>query len=412
MSNRLISRRQLLLGGAITVASYGLGPRFLFRPARAQHTAKRVLVAIFQRGAVDGLNMVVPYAEPRYYDSRSSIAIPPPNTGDGGGIDLDGQFALHPAMGELMPFFNARELALVHACGSPDPTRSHFDAQDYMETGFPGVKNATDGWLNRHLLVTSPGASSVFRAVALGGALPRALAGGADVLAVASLDQLSLGSGQTGVVAQAAIDRMYGSRTDLLGGAVQDALGALGRLDPGAYQPRNGAEYPTAPLGAQLREIAQVIRADVGLEVAFLDVGGWDTHSLQGGSNGQLAALLGEFVDGLVAFRTDLGDEFEDVCVLTMSEFGRTLKENGAGGTDHGRGTAMLVLGGTVAGGAVYGDWPGLEDDALFEGRDLAVTTDFRTLFAEVIDRHLGNPNIDGVFPGFAYDSSSLGVIA
>lgn len=410
-------RRRFLKGSAIAAASLGLGPRLLLRAARAAVAPDdRVLVAIFMRGAVDGLSMVVPYAEDRYYAARSTIAIPRPGAGDGAAIDLDGFFGLHPAMASLARAFAAGELAVVHACGSPDPSRSHFDAQDYMETGLPGDRTATDGWLNRHLQTApEPGASSV-RAVALSSRMPRTLSGPAPALATTTLSEVAFGPAGQGALARRAVEHMYASRDDLLGDATRDALASLdvfARLDGAPYQPANGAVYPKSELGTQLLEVARTIKGRVGLEIAFLDVDGWDTHALQGGATGQLAGRLAGLADAIAAFRTDLGDEMERVCLLTMSEFGRTLAENGSGGTDHGRGTAMLLLGGTVAGGRVHGAWPGLSPAQLFEGRDLTVTTDFRTLFAEVLTRHLGNEDVASVFPGFAWEPSQrLGVIA
>jgi len=409
-----LTRRQVLRGGAAAAATLVLPVRLMLRRAAAQNTA-RVLVVIFQRGAVDALNMVVPYREGPYYDQRSSIAVPAPGQ-SGGAIDLDGQFALHPALAALQPLFAAGELAIVHAIGSPDPTRSHFDAQDYMETAVPGDKRVTTGWLDRYLQAAPEPAASVFRGVALSGTVPRTLAGPADALALSDLEQLSLGSGASGALTRGTLAEMYGGRDDLPAVLVGEALRAVdlaGRLDPQSYVPANGAVYPTSTFGTELRQIAQTIKAGVGLEVAFADVTGWDTHVLEGGSDGNLASLLRDFGDAIAALRVDLGDAFADVCVPTMSEFGRTLAENGSGGTDHGHGTAMFVLGGTVRGGGVYGQWPGLAADALFEGRDLAVTTDFRTLFAEIVAHHLGHPDVSTVFPGFAYDESArLGVIA
>ncbi len=413
MWNVPVSRRRVLRDGALAALALGAGPRVLLRTARGQTASKRVLVAIFQRGAVDGLSMVVPYSESRYYALRPSIAIPAPGGGSDRALDLDGAFGFHPALASLYPFYQAGEVAVVHACGSPAGTRSHFDAQDYMETAMFGVGSGSDGWLNRHLQSSSATSASVFRAVATSSQLPRSLSGAAPTLAVSDLSQLRLGRGATASIVQSAIAEMYGTRTDLLGTTVNNAVEAVDLADTiTSVQPENGAQYPTGELGGQLRQVAQLIKADVGLEVAFANVGGWDTHSNQGGSTGQLATLLRGLSDSLAAFRTDLGSRFADVCVLTMSEFGRTVAENGSGGSDHGHATAMLVFGGTAAGGRVYGQWPGLDEADLLDGRDLAVTTDFRTLFAELVDRHLGNPNVGVVFPGFTYDATTrLGVI-
>jgi uncharacterized protein (DUF1501 family) len=413
------SRRLVLKGGAVAALSFGLGPRFLLRAAAAAPAStrrRRVLVALFQRGAVDGLNMIVPHGDAHYHAARPTIAVPRPGAGDAAALDLDGYFGLHPAMASLQPAFAAGELAIVHACGSPDPTRSHFDAQDFMETGAPGVRNVADGWLNRHLQTSPAHDASTVRAVALSSQMPRTLAGPAPALATTSLADVAFGPPGQGALARRAVERMYGARDDRLGVATRDALASLdvfASLDATPYQPANGARYPDGDLGAQLRDVARAIKGDVGLEIAFLNVGGWDTHTLEGGGDGQLASLLRELADALSAFRTDLGDAMADVCVLTMSEFGRTVAENGSRGTDHGRGTAMLVLGGTVRGGRVAGRWPGLAPEQLVDGRDLAVSTDFRTLFAEVLVHHLGNEDVAAVFPGFAWDDAQrLGVIA
>lgn len=410
-----VTRRLVLKGGAVAALGFGLGPRFLLRTAAAATAPRgRVLVALFQRGAVDGLDMIVPHGEQRYYAARPTIAIPRPGA-SGGALDLDGFFGLHPAMASLAPAFDAGELAIVHACGSPDPTRSHFDAQDYMETGEPGQRNVIDGWLNRHLQTAPEANASTVRAVALASEMPRTLEGPAPALATTSLAEVAFGPPGQGALARRAVERMYGSREDLLGTATRDALASLdvfASLDQTPYVPANGARYPDTDLGTQLRDVARAIKGRIGLEIAFLNTGGWDTHVLQGASEGQLATLLRELADALAAFRTDLGALMADVCVLTMSEFGRTVAENGSGGTDHGRGTAMLALGGTVRGGRVFGAWPGLAPEQLVDGRDLAVTTDFRTLFSEVLVHHLANTNVATVFPGFAWDDAQrLGVI-
>ncbi|MBM4267870.1 MAG: DUF1501 domain-containing protein [Deltaproteobacteria bacterium] len=407
---RKLTRRQVLHGGGAAVLAAGLAPFFGLRRAGAS-AVRRVLVAIFQRGAVDGLNMVVPHGEPTYYSLRPTIAIQPPGS-EGGALDLDGDFGLHPSMSALLPSWQAGELAIVHACGSHDPTRSHFDAQDYMETGLPG-DGATEGWLARHLRSSANGGA--LRAVSLTGSIPRVLAGAVEVYAAPSLTDLTLGRSTEAAIARTALERMYGPRSDLLGVTVRDTLAnfdVFSALDREVYRPANGAVYPAGELGTQLREVAQVLKADLGVEVAFLDVEGWDTHANQGGSAGELANRLRNLADALAAFRLDLGESMAEVSVLTMSEFGRTAAENGTRGTDHGHGTAMLLLGGTVRGGRVYGAWPGLRSAELYEGRDLAVTTDFRSLFAEVAVRHLGNPDVASVFPGFAWDPTSrLGVV-
>jgi uncharacterized protein (DUF1501 family) len=418
------TRRAFMKGGALALFALGGAPRFLLRTALAQERAGRpkILIAIFQRGAVDGLSMVVPHGDPDYYRSRGSIAIarPAPGTADAT-IDLDGFFGLHPSLRSLKPLWDEGRLALVHACGSPDTTRSHFDAQDYMESGTPGVKSTADGWLARGLAAQPARASaSPFRAVALGPVLPRILRGEMGAVAMSSVAAFDV---QEGAAAMAAVpgartgfESMYeqGVR-DLLYGTGRETFEAVKMLRAAAPQrlaPANGAVYPRGRFGESLRQIAQLIRADVGLEVAFADVGGWDTHAGQGNERGQLAFRLRELGEGLAALTRDLGARMSDVVVLTMSEFGRTVRENGTRGTDHGHGTAMLVLGGAVRGGRVYGRWPGLGRERLFEGRDLAVTTDFRSLFTEVAVRHLGVPAAP-LFPGFGAGASAFpGVLA
>jgi uncharacterized protein (DUF1501 family) len=406
------TRRSFVKGGALALVALGAAPRFLVRTALAQERAGRpkVLVAIFQRGAVDGLSMVVPHGDPDYYAARGSIAIARPANGAAdSAVDLDGFFGLHPSLATLKPLWNDRRLAVVHACGSPDTTRSHFDAQDYMESGTPGVKSTPDGWLARGLAAMPvPEPASPFRAVSLGAALPRILRGDVGAVAMSSVADFDVKEGAAAMAggpgARQGFESLYekGVR-DLLYGTGRETFEAVKMLKAAAPQrlaPANGAMYPRGRFGESLRQIAQLIRADVGLEVAFADVGGWDTHAGQGNARGQLAARLREFGEGLVALDRDLGARMSDVVVLTMSEFGRTVRENGNRGTDHGHATAMLVLGGAVKGGRVYGRWPGLRSDQLFEGRDLVVTTDFRALFTEVAVRHLGAP-AGPLFPGF-----------
>jgi uncharacterized protein (DUF1501 family) len=418
------TRRAFVKGGALALVALGSLPRFLIRSAQARESGarRRVLVAVFQRGAVDGLSMVPPHGEPAYYQGRPSIAIQRPRPGsDETAVDLDGFFGLHPALAGLKPLWDARRLAVVHACGSPHATRSHFDAQDYMESGTPGVKSTPDGWLARSVQARETGRTSPFRAVALAPRLPRSLRGRAGAIAVSNLRDFDV-RGEApvsagGISARKGFEALYeqGVR-DLLHGTGQETFEAVrmlaqARLD--RLPPANGAEYPRGRFGESLRQIAQLIKADLGLEVAFTDTGGWDTHVGQGNERGQLANRLAELGQGLAAFDRDLGDRMADVVVLTMSEFGRTVRENGNRGTDHGHATAMLLLGGPVRGGRVWGRWPGLGAPALFEGRDLAVTTDFRALFSEVAVGHLGVPAAAPIFPGFRLDPAAFpGVLA
>jgi uncharacterized protein (DUF1501 family) len=413
------TRRSFMKGGGLALLALGSVPRFLVRTALAEERTGRpkVLIAVFQRGAVDGLSMIVPHGDPDYYGSRGSIAIARPTPGAAEStVDLDGFFGLHPSLSPLKPLWDERRLAIVHACGSPDITRSHFDAQDYMESGTPGVKSTADGWLARGLAaVPAPEPASPFRAVALGQQLPRILRGDVGAVALNSLSDFDVKEGAAMMAAgggtRKGFESMYeqGVR-DLLYGTGRETFEAVKMLKTAAPQrlaPANGAVYPRGRFGDSLRQIAQLIRANVGVEVAFADVGGWDTHAGQGNERGQLAARLKDFAEGLAALDRDLGPRMSDVVVLTMSEFGRTVRENGNRGTDHGHATAMLAIGGPVKGGRVYGRWPGLRRDQLYEGRDLAVTTDFRSLFTEVATRHLGAPAAP-LFPGFAAKSGAL----
>ena len=396
----MVTRRVFFKSGAMAMLSLGFAPSFLGRAAAAVAARRKLLIAIFQRGAVDGLNMVVPYGESEYYRLRPTIAIPRPG-GDRqeSVLDLDGFFGLHPSMASLKPLWDNRSLAIVHACGSPDSTRSHFDAQDYMESATPGVKSTGDGWLNRCLQV-STGNRNPLQGVALTRTMPRSLQGVAPALAFGSLDEFDVRGG-----AGAKFEEEYERSSDaLLGTAAGDAFAAmrtLRRAVGAPYRPAQGATYPPTPFGRALQEIARLAKADVGLEVAFTELGNWDHHVNEGGSTGQIAARLSEFSNGLVALAVDLGDRLADTLIVTMSEFGRAVAENGNGGTDHGHGNAMMIIGGDIRGG-VHGTWPGLAPDDRFEGRDLAVTTDFRDVFGEIVVGHLGVPreSLATIFPG------------
>ena len=400
------SRRIFVKSGAMAMLSLGFAPSFLARTVEAAASRRRLLVAIFQRGAMDGLNMVVPYGEAEYYRLRPRIAIPRPGGADGA-IDLDGFFGLHPRMAPLKPFWDRGDLAIVHATGSPDETRSHFDAQDYMESGTPGVKSTSDGWLNRYLHAKEHQKATPFRAVALAPQLPRTLQGTAPALAIARLDQFGIRAGQSS--AGDSFEEQYAAAADKMLGRTGtdafDAVRALKQADPARYTPANGAQYPRSPYGESLRQIAQLIKADVGLEVAFAESGQWDHHANEGAATGQIAQRLDDFARGIAALATDLGEGMRDVVILTMSEFGRTVAENGNRGTDHGHGNAMIALGAGVKGGKVYGKWPGLEVEQRWQGRDLAITTDFRDVFAEVVTRHLELKDASRVFPGYKVDA-------
>ncbi|HEY0545142.1 MAG TPA: DUF1501 domain-containing protein, partial [Pyrinomonadaceae bacterium] len=391
---------------------------FLARTVEAAGAVRRkVLITIFQRGAVDGLNMVVPFGETEYYAARPSIAVPRPNAADGA-LDLDGFFGLHPRLGGLKPLWDARQLAIVHASGSPDGTRSHFDAQDYMESATPGVKSTRDGWLNRYLQSNADAKASPFRAVAMTQNLPRTLQGRAPAVAISNLADFTIQAGASSASLQGGFESIYAQGVnDVLQGTGKEtfeAVNYLKKINPSQFKPENGAQYPRNQFGNALLQISQLIKAGVGLEVAFTDTPGlnWDTHFNQGNSRGQLANLLQQFGAGISALVTDLGQHMDDVVILTMSEFGRTVRENGTRGTDHGHANAMFVIGNSVRGGRVYGEWPGLGSDKLYEGRDLALTTDFRDVFGEIAQKHLGSAKLDKVFPGYTMNASKYrGVI-
>ena len=420
-----ITRRIFLRNGALAVVGTAALPSFLTRAAfgvAAPGVRTKRLVVIFQRGAADGLNIVVPHGEPSYYAMRPTINIPKKSV-----LDLDGFFGLHPAMASFEPLWKQRHLAIVHAAGSPDPTRSHFDAQDFMESGTPGVKVTDDGWLNRALRDLPAGESaarepasgksaldkSAFRAIALGPSLPRILSGKEPAIAVNNLNDFSVGGKNPNAAPMSnTFEAMYDHSVDsVLHGTGQetfDAVKTLKAADPAHYTPAANANYPKGRFGDSLKQLAQLIKANLGVQVAFADIGGWDHHVNEGSTQGQIANVLGDFSQSIAAFWTDLGDLGEDTVVVTMSEFGRTARENGNRGTDHGHANVMFVLGGPVKGGKVYGRWPGLDQSQLYEGRDLAVTTDFRLVLSEVVSRYLGNKDLKTVFPGFDVQSEQF----
>src|SRR5690348_4065194 len=430
-----MNRRVFMKSGAMALVTLGLSPSFLRRSVYGMELLRgasthgnrrgKVLICLFQRGAADALNVVVPHGESAYYQLRPSIAIPRPVSGAAqAALDLDGFFGLHPALGPFKELWDRGLLAPVHAVGSPSNTRSHFDAQDYMESGTPDNKGTRDGWLNRYLAVKgtcdecklhdgTSAEKSPFRAVAMTPQTPRILEGGAPSVAMNSVDEFTI---RTNGSQADRIEALYRTGSaDVVhaaGGEMFEAMKMLKAANPQQYTPQNSADYPRSPFGQHLRQIAQLIKCDVGLEIAFADVGGWDTHVNQGGATGQLANRLDDFSKSIAALVQDLGDRMSDVTILTMSEFGRTAHQNGNGGTDHGHATAMFVIGGDVKGKKVHGKWPGLEPEQLNEGRDLALTTDFRSVFSEVAFKHLGAAKMDAVFPGFNGDQSKwLGLI-
>ena len=399
------NRRFFLRNGALAIASTAAIPSFLVRSVLAETaaTAGRRLVVIFQRGAADGLNVVVPYRERNYYDLRPGIAIAQNQV-----LDLDGFFGLHPSLAPFKPLYDQGHLAIVHAAGSPDMSRSHFDAQDFMESGTPGFKGTEDGWLNRALQeedLRDRQQHTAFRALALGSQVPRTLCGKVPAIALASVNSFAVGGhGPAPSPAANAFQAMYGQTSDSIfhstGEETFEAVKMLHDANPTQYKPAPGIEYPNTEFGSNMKQIAQLLKSNLGVEAAFTDIGGWDTHQNQGGVNGQLADRLREFSSAIAAFWHDMGDEAGNITLVTMSEFGRTARQNGTGGTDHGHANAMFVLGGQVKGGKVYGRWPGLANDQLNQGRDLAVTTDFRQVLGEAVTQSIGARNLEFVFPG------------
>jgi uncharacterized protein (DUF1501 family) len=415
------TRRIFLRNSALAMVGVGSAPLWLKRALYAADAAgapsprKKILVAIFQRGAADGLNVVVPHGERAYYSLRPTISVPRPSSAnrEDAAIDLDGFFGLHPSLAPLKPLFDQQHLAIVDAVGSPDPTRSHFDAQDYMESGTPGLKATHDGWMNRALpkpqglVKVSP-----VRAVSLGATLSRSMAGPNPAVALQNIAGFQVKDAEAAKQFQ---DMYMESKDPVLRAAGKEtfeAVAILQSVQKQTYTPANGAEYPRGRFGDSLRQIAQLIKSDVGMEMAFADIGGWDHHVNEMGqraSEGQLAVLLRDYGQALSAFWTDMGDRMADVALVTMSEFGRTAHENGNRGTDHGHANSMFVMGGGVKGGKVYGKWPGLEKEQLYEGRDLALTSDFRDVLGELVARQTGNPSLAGVFPG--YNPKFLGLV-
>jgi len=398
----MLTRRCFIRSSALTIAGFGAAPSWLLRAAAQDRNKRKILIAIFQRGAADGLNIVVPYFEKVYYELRPSIAVPPPGK-QNGAIDLDGRFALHPALQQIKPLWDSGQLAIVQAAGSPHETRSHFDAQDYMESGTPG-RSTGDGWLNRALPPHGPEASPV-RAIAASAQLPRTMRGTKPAVALSNLEQFKVHNESAAGI----LERMYATTSDTnlmsAGKETFEAVKMLESINRGTYTPANGAQY-LGEFGRGLQQIARLIKADVGVEAAFAEIGGWDHHTNE---VPQLPPLLQQFGNSLAAFARDMGDRMADIVLVTMSEFGRTVKEDGSGGTDHGHGNVMMVLGGPVRGGKVYGRWPGLEPEQLYEQRDLAVTTDFRDVLGELVNEHLGQKS-QLVFPGYTA-ALSLGLM-
>lgn len=381
-------------------------PRFAFLAPKGQEPRANILVCIFLRGGMDGLNVIIPHGDADYYRLRPSLAISEPKTGDDKtGIDLDGFFGLHPALRPLKDVWDEQALAFVHAAGSPDPTHSHFDAMDYMERGTPGDKQVGTGWLARHLQIAATENGSPFRAVGFGSMLPSSLRGPIPAIALKSIADFHLGRKQNETIEQfqSAISSLYSVDPALSDRAnfTLDAVKVLQNVVSSVYQPSNNAQYPESEFGQSLMQVAQLIKAEIGVEVAAVDIGGWDMHINQGGVEGEMSELLADLGSSLAAFHHDLGDVMNRVTVVAMSEFGRRAAENGGGGTDHGHGNVMFAMGKSINGGRVYGQFPGLSAEKLAAPGDLAITTDFRSVLGELVSKHLKNSALDQVFPNF-----------
>lgn len=419
----VVSRRSFLSRGVQSAAALVFGnsliavptwmPRFTLADPH-KGPAGDTLVCVFLRGGADGLNMVVPHGDDVYYEKRPFINIPRPDdngVGNGRSLDLDGFFGLHPALEPLHTIYRAGDMAFVHATGSPDETRSHFEAMDLMERGATSNGDYT-GWLARHLATLDTGNDSALRAIGIGEMLPASLTGAVSATAMRSIAEYHLhGRDEHVGEMQALLQSLYSQQDDLLTAVAQQTFAAIEVLaqvdvDGGA----GGGGYPEREFGEAMRMVAQLIKADVGVEVACVDLGGWDTHVAQGGAEGQMANLMGQLAQGLAAFYEDLQDRMQRVTLVVMSEFGRRAQENGGLGTDHGHGNMMMVMGGGIHGGNVYADWPGLHDAQVVGPGDLAITTDYRDVIGELLHKRLNNPLVADIFPGYKVNELGLAV--
>ncbi len=398
-----LKRREFLASSAAAGFSVSLGST-LSRAANGTKaaTAEQILVCVYQRGAADALNMVPPYAESRYYSLRPTLAVPAPGSGNGAALDLDGFFGMHPSMSELKTFFDSGDLAIIQAAGSPHESHSHFDAQDLMEWGYLEKNVVDSGWIGRHLESMSSSNTSPFRALGMGGSLQLSLQGAVTPVAMRSIEEFDLVA-QDGHKAemQAALELLYHGENDLLDQQVQqtfEAVDLLKAADPLQFDPENGAIYPDSSFGEDMKQVAQLIKSGLGVEVACVDTKGWDHH------DGEIVLLdekVSDLSAAMAAFHADMGDRMDHVTVVVMTEFGRRAYENASGGTDHGHGGLMMALGAGVNGGQVFGNWPGLEEADLYGLGDLEVTTDFRTVLGEMLVNRFGCQSIETVFPGF-----------
>lgn len=416
----MIERRAFMKSGALALFASGFGglPSFIAQAANSNkiiqpYKKNKTLVCIFQRGAMDGLMTVSPYADNNLKTLRPSLYMSPSEK-EGGLIDLDGKFGLHPAMAALSGYFTDKQMAIVHGVGSPNNTRSHFDAQDYMEAGTPYNKGTASGWLNRAVGLMGHEASP-FRAVSLTNSLPRSLYGNNEALAISNLQDFAIQARNTPITMNSAsksFEQLYDqTSSSLLSKTGKESFDALKMLNINTlknYQPAKEVVYPTSALGNALKQIAVLIKMNLGLEVAFAESGGWDTHVNQGTTNGTLARNLKDFSDSIAAFWKDLSAYQDDVTVMTMTEFGRTAHQNGTGGTDHGRASCLFVLGNDVQGGKVYQNLKSLAKEDLEDGRDLPVSTDFRSVFSAVANRHLSINDNKILFPEWSGNSINL----
>jgi uncharacterized protein (DUF1501 family) len=418
------SRRGFLKSGALALFATGIGgvPSFIARAANnnkilSPYKRKKILVCIFQRGAMDGLMAVTPFTDTYLKAARPTLFMSAAKESSSNPlIDLDGRFGLHPGMKSFEPLFREKRLAIVHAVGSPNNTRSHFDAQDYMEAGTPFNKGTASGWLNRAVGLLGHEAVTPFQAVSITSSLPRSLYGDNPALAISNLQDFAIqmrGNPMATNFAAKSFEDLYDQTSSSLlnktGKESFDAVKMLQKVDTKNYKPANGVVYPATGLGNSLKQMAQLIKMDVGLEVAFTECGGWDTHYNQGVDTGVFARNVNDLSDCITAFWKDIDAYQDDVDVMTMTEFGRTVRQNGTGGTDHGRGSCMFILGNDVKGGKVHGNMPILSKENLEDGRDVPVTTDFRSVFSEVADKHLKLNNDKLLFP--EWDGNKIGVM-
>ena len=406
----MVNRRAFMRSGALALFATGIGglPSFIAQAADSRkiwtpYKKNKVMVCIFQRGAMDGLMAVSPYADSALKTLRPNLYMSPSEK-EGGLFDLDGKFGLHPALAAFQPFYKENRMAIVHGVGSPNNTRSHFDAQDYMEAGTPFNKGTSSGWLNRVAGLMGHDATP-FRSVSLTNALPRSMYGDNESLAISNLQDFAIqmknnpGVNLTAKSFEELYDQTSSSLLNKTGKESFDAMKLLNVNSIKNYQPAKDVVYPNSALGNALKQIAILIKMEVGLEIAFAESGGWDTHVNQGTTNGALARNLKDFSDSIAAFWKDLASYQDDVTVMTMTEFGRTAHQNGTGGTDHGRASCLFVLGNDVKGGAVYQNLKTLNKEDLEDGRDLPVSTDFRSVFSGVANQHLKISDNKKLFP-------------